>query len=97
MELTAKLTMVTAIVSFGFLAAVIARLSVADATQAFVRGLEDMVVAALVVGFAKGIEVVLADGSLVTVPSDARLIFSIFACASRSLASQWRFRAAPRS
>jgi uncharacterized ion transporter superfamily protein YfcC len=45
----------------GILAAAIARVSVADATQAFVRGVEEIVVAALVVGFAKGIQVVLDD------------------------------------
>lgn len=45
----------------GLVAAAIARLPVADATAAFVRGLEEMVVAALVVGFARGIQVVLED------------------------------------
>jgi uncharacterized ion transporter superfamily protein YfcC len=45
----------------GILAAAVARLTVAEATAAFVRGLEDMVVAALVVGFARGIQVVLDD------------------------------------
>jgi uncharacterized ion transporter superfamily protein YfcC len=45
----------------GFVAAAIARLSVAETTRAFVKGLEEMVVAALVVGFAKGIQVVLDD------------------------------------
>lgn len=45
----------------GIVAAALARLSVADATAAFVRGLEEMSVAALVVGFAKGIQVVLED------------------------------------
>ena len=48
----------------GILAAAIARLSVGEATRAFVRGLEDMVVAALVVGFAKGIQVVLEDAQV---------------------------------
>lgn len=48
----------------GLLAAAIARLSVAEATAAFVRGLEEMVVAALVVGFAKGIQVVLEDAQV---------------------------------
>lgn len=45
----------------GLVAAAIARLSVADATRAFVRGLEEMVVPALVVGFARGVQVVLDD------------------------------------
>lgn len=46
----------------GIAAAILAKLSVADATKAFVKGAEEMVVAALVVGFAKGIQVVLEDG-----------------------------------
>jgi uncharacterized ion transporter superfamily protein YfcC len=45
----------------GIVAAALARLSVADATRGFVRGVEEIVVAALVVGFAKGIQVVLDD------------------------------------
>ncbi|MBA2604361.1 MAG: putative basic amino acid antiporter YfcC [Acidobacteria bacterium] len=45
----------------GLAAAAISRLSIADATTAFVKGMEDMVVAALVVGFARGIQVVLDD------------------------------------
>lgn len=48
----------------GFLAAAIAGLSVAETTKAFVKGTEEMVVAALVVGFAKGIQVVLVDGQI---------------------------------
>lgn len=48
----------------GLVAAVIAKLSVAETTKAFVKGAEDMVVAALVVGFAKGIQVVLMDGQI---------------------------------
>ena len=46
----------------GLVAAAVARLSVSDAVAAFVKGLEDMVVAALVVGVARGIAVVLEDG-----------------------------------
>ena len=42
-------------VLMGFAAIVIGRLSLADAAKATVKGMEDMVVAALVVGFAKGI------------------------------------------
>lgn len=48
----------------GFLAAFLGRLSLGDATRAFVRGMEDMMVAALVVGFARGIQVVLTDGQI---------------------------------
>lgn len=48
----------------GFLAAGICRLSVSETTQAFIKGTEEMVVAALVVGFAKGIQVVLMDGEI---------------------------------
>lgn len=50
--------------AMGLLAALLARLSVAETVSAFVRGLEEMVVAALVVGFAKGIQVVLEDGRI---------------------------------
>jgi uncharacterized ion transporter superfamily protein YfcC len=48
----------------GFAAAAIARLSISETTQAFVKGMEEMVVAALVVGFARGIQVVLVDGQI---------------------------------
>ncbi len=48
----------------GFVAAAIAGLSVAETTKAFVKGMEEMVVAALVVGFAKGIQVVLMDSHI---------------------------------
>jgi uncharacterized ion transporter superfamily protein YfcC len=37
---------------------------VGEATKAFVKGMEEMVVAALVVGFARGIQVVLMDGQI---------------------------------
>lgn len=50
--------------AMGLMAALLARLSVAETVSAFVRGLEEMVVAALVVGFAKGIQVVLEDGRI---------------------------------
>lgn len=49
----------------GLVAAMVAKLSVAETAQSFVRGLEDMVVAALVVGFARGIAVVLTDGMII--------------------------------
>ncbi|CAM2006465.1 YfcC family protein [Acanthopleuribacter pedis] len=45
----------------GILAAAIAGLKVNEAASAFVKGMEEMVVAALVVGFARGIEVVLSN------------------------------------
>lgn len=48
----------------GFIAAILGKLSVNDTTQAFIKGMEDMVVAALVVGFAKGIQVVLQDAQV---------------------------------
>lgn len=48
----------------GVAAAVLCRLPLAGATAAFVRGTEDMVVAALVVGFARGITVALNDGQI---------------------------------
>ncbi|MFO7652779.1 MAG: Na+/H+ antiporter NhaC family protein [Candidatus Krumholzibacteriia bacterium] len=49
----------------GVVAAVAARLSLRESSRAFVKGLEEMVVAALVVGFARGIAVVLADGQII--------------------------------
>lgn len=48
----------------GVVAAAIARMPMNDAARAFVRGMEEMVVAALVVGFARGIQVVLSDGQI---------------------------------
>ncbi|MEL6636993.1 MAG: C4-dicarboxylate ABC transporter permease [Bacteroidota bacterium] len=48
----------------GILAALIGRLSVEEATKAFTHGMTEMVVAALVVGFARGIQVVLMDGKI---------------------------------
>jgi uncharacterized ion transporter superfamily protein YfcC len=48
----------------GIAAAAIARLSLPDAAAGFVRGMEEMVVAALVVGFARGVTVVLGDGQI---------------------------------
>ena len=48
----------------GLLAAVIGQLSAAKATTAFVHGLGEMVVAALVVGFARGIVVVMDDAQI---------------------------------
>jgi uncharacterized ion transporter superfamily protein YfcC len=48
----------------GIVAAALGRLPVDDAAKAFVKGMEEMVVAALVVGFARGISVVLEDGQI---------------------------------
>lgn len=48
----------------GVVAALVARLSLDQSVKAFVKGLEDMVVAALVVGVARGIAVVLQDGMI---------------------------------
>ena len=48
----------------GIVATIIARLPIAEATKAFVRGMEEMLVAALVVGFARGIQVVFTDGQI---------------------------------
>lgn len=48
----------------GLVAIPIARLPLSEAVKAAVRGMEEMVVAALVVGFARGIQVVLADGQI---------------------------------
>ncbi len=42
-----------------------ARLPLDDAVHAFVKGMQEMVVAALVVGFARGISVVLSDGQII--------------------------------
>lgn len=48
----------------GFCAVFISRMKLNEATKAFVKGMEDMVVAALVVGFARGVQVVLVDGQI---------------------------------
>ncbi len=48
----------------GFVAVAICRLPISEATGAFIKGMQDMVVAALVVGFAKGIQVVLTDAQV---------------------------------
>ncbi len=48
----------------GIVAFLIARLPLAEATTAFIKGMEEMVVAALVVGFARGISIVLAEGQI---------------------------------
>jgi len=48
----------------GLVAMWLAKLKLEDATTAFVKGMEDMVVAALVVGFARGISIVLMEGQV---------------------------------
>ena len=48
----------------GLVAAAIAPQTVAESTRAAVNGMEQMVVAALVVGFARGIQVALVDGQI---------------------------------
>lgn len=48
----------------GVLTAIICRLSIGDVSSSFVKGMEEMVVPALVVGFAKGIQVVMEDGMI---------------------------------
>jgi uncharacterized ion transporter superfamily protein YfcC len=48
----------------GLVAAAISGLSLKASSDAFVKGMEDMVVAALVVGFARGIQVVMIDGQI---------------------------------
>lgn len=59
----------------GIVAAAIGRLSLEGATLAFVKGMQEMVVGALVIGFAKGIQVALMEGqimdSLIFYASDA--------------------------
>jgi len=49
----------------GIVATWSARLPIDVAARAFVKGMEEMVVAALVVGFARGISVVLTDGQVI--------------------------------
>jgi len=48
----------------GIAGAAICGMRLDDATRAFVKGMESMVVAALVVGFARGISVVMMDGQI---------------------------------
>ena len=48
----------------GYSAVFFSRMSLSDATMSFLNGMRDMVLAALVVGFARGIEVVLQEGMI---------------------------------
>jgi uncharacterized ion transporter superfamily protein YfcC len=42
----------------------ISKIPINEAAKSFVKGMEDMIVAAIVVGFAKGVQVVLEDGQI---------------------------------
>ena len=48
----------------GLIAALIARIPAAETSRTFIRGAADMTAAALLVGFARSIEVVLSDGQI---------------------------------
>jgi uncharacterized ion transporter superfamily protein YfcC len=49
----------------GIVTIIISRIPINDAVKSFVKGMEDMIVAAMVVGFAKGVQVVLEDGQII--------------------------------
>ena len=51
--------------AIGLLAALIVRMSPGDTSRTFIRGAAEMTAAALLVGFARTIEVVLADGQVI--------------------------------
>lgn len=62
----------------GFVAVLVSRLPTADAVRAAVKGMEEMVVAALVVGFARGIQVVLDDAQVLdTLIHSAALVLGL--------------------
>jgi uncharacterized ion transporter superfamily protein YfcC len=48
----------------GIVAIIVSRIPLTEAVKSFVKGMEEMIVAALVVGFANGIRVVLEDGQI---------------------------------
>ncbi|MEE4215927.1 MAG: Na+/H+ antiporter NhaC family protein [Bacteroidales bacterium] len=48
----------------GIIAIIISGITLSEAVKSFVKGMEEMIVAALVVGFASGIRVVLEDGQI---------------------------------
>jgi uncharacterized ion transporter superfamily protein YfcC len=56
--------MAGAFLLLGILCVVISGMSLKTATDSFIKGMEEMVVAALVVGFARGVQVVLQDGQI---------------------------------
>ena len=49
----------------GIVAALVSRMSISETSQAFLRGAAEMTAAALIVGFARTIEVVLSDGQII--------------------------------
>lgn len=53
-----------AFILIGVLTALICKMKINDAAKAFTHGASDMVVAALVVGFARGVQVVMQDGQI---------------------------------
>ena len=48
----------------GIASIVISKIPINEAAKSFVKGMEEMIVAAMVVGFAKGVQVVLEDGQI---------------------------------
>jgi uncharacterized ion transporter superfamily protein YfcC len=48
----------------GIVTIIITKIPINDAVKSFVKGMEDMIVAAMVVGFAKGVQIVLEDGQI---------------------------------
>ena len=48
----------------GIASMIISKMPLNEAAKSFVKGMEDMIVAAMVVGFAKGVQVVLEDGQI---------------------------------
>ncbi|MDX1482093.1 MAG: TIGR00366 family protein [Woeseiaceae bacterium] len=55
----------TIFLGFGIVAALIAGLSPGETSRAFIRGASEMTAAALLIGFARSIEVVLSDGQII--------------------------------
>jgi len=51
--------------AIGLIGAIIAGLSAGETSRAFIRGAADMAAAALIIGFARTIEVVLSDGQII--------------------------------
>jgi uncharacterized ion transporter superfamily protein YfcC len=49
----------------GIVAALVSRMSISETSQTFLRGAAEMTAAALIVGFARTIEVVLSDGQII--------------------------------
>lgn len=56
--------MAGAFLLMGILCVLISGMKLNEATHAFIKGMEEMVVAALVVGFARGVQIVLQDGQI---------------------------------